>query len=252
MKKHLAIYQTTADYEADRENLSSPYVVSIAETATIIIDGREYVNHAVQVTEEQFAQIAASISANIGSMSDLAPEVQADNIIASINKLATLSQKVGDLSELQTEAKDNLVNAVNEAATKGGGEKTRTYTKDDWDALSSEDKESAKAAYDTIYITGDVSDWCEKPAVSTYYPADCIPKDNTIYELGVRSELVIAGTAEHSCASITVTAAEEGMTLGIAEGIGIIGSLPGITGGKTYFIGIADGMLYINEVTVSE
>ena len=35
--------------------------------------------------------------------------------------LAKLKEEIGDLSELQTEAKDNLVSAINEAAASGGG-----------------------------------------------------------------------------------------------------------------------------------
>lgn len=35
--------------------------------------------------------------------------------------LAKLKEEIGDLSELQTEAKDNLVSAINEAASSGGG-----------------------------------------------------------------------------------------------------------------------------------
>lgn len=125
-----------------------------------------------------------------------------------------------------------------------------TYTKEEWDALSAEEKETAKQTYDTVYITGDVSDWCEKPSIETSYPSSNIPKDNTIYELGERTELTVAGVEEHSCASISVVADSEGMTLGIAEGIKVIGSIPTIEGGKEYFIGIADGMMYVEEVTV--
>lgn len=43
-------------------------------------------------------------------------ETEEDKVI-----LAKLKQEIGDLSELQTEAKDNLVSAINEAAASGGG-----------------------------------------------------------------------------------------------------------------------------------
>lgn len=133
----------------------------------------------------------------------------------------------------------------------GGANNTSiTYTKEEWDALSAEEKETVKQTYDTVYITGDVSDWCEKPSVETSYPSSNIPKDNTIYELGERTELTIAGVEEHSCASISVVADSEGMTLGIAEGIKVIGSIPTIEGGKEYFVGIADGKVYVEEVSV--
>lgn len=37
--------------------------------------------------------------------------------------LAKLKAEIGDLSELQTEAKNNLVSAINEAAASGGADK---------------------------------------------------------------------------------------------------------------------------------
>lgn len=128
-----------------------------------------------------------------------------------------------------------------------------TYSKEEWDALSDAEKEAVKQEYDTVYITGDVSDWCEKPTITSNYPANNVPMDNTFYDLGVRDELTIASTVEHSCASITVTAGENGLTLGIGVGVEVIGYVPEtIDAGVKLFIGIVNGMLYVNEVSVQE
>lgn len=94
-----------------------------------------------------------------------------------------------------------------------------------------------------------LENYAELPTVSSIYPSDNIPEDNTIYNLGEKNEITVAALRAGVFASISVTAGAGGLALGIASGVKVIGDVPStIDAGTELFIGIIDGKMYVNEV----
>ena len=77
---------------------------------------------------QNLLQAIAAVDAKIGQLSNLDTDNKT-NIVAAINEVLSklaestteLQEEIGDLSQLDTEAKDNLVSAINELAAGGGG-----------------------------------------------------------------------------------------------------------------------------------
>lgn len=100
---------------------------AIMFTSTDITNGHAEVTRVVMNTEGQLSNYTIIIEDSDHKTDDLTKETAADGHFTyptthAVNQgLTALDLKVGDLAKLETEAKDNLVDAINEAAQGGGG-----------------------------------------------------------------------------------------------------------------------------------
>ena len=75
---------------------------------------------------------------------DSAPTANSENLVKSGGVKTYVDGKTGDLSQLQTEAKNNLVAAINEAAQSGGGGSDPDAVKYTPQSLTEEQKAQAR------------------------------------------------------------------------------------------------------------